>query len=260
DGHTLVVIDDSELLNISEIIKIYDIVVNQSLSTLILSGRLIPVNELPNVKIISLAGLSMVDLAKARLKLVPESTDIDKAFGLIEDNPALLEAFIFTPLDVIQRLLDLFIPKVTQIPETSPANIENLKVNIQHEKDSGPDRIGIALSIILFIVSTLSSLETEDNIVNEIHGIQEVIAELLTVDSNQVGVNIHYATTFLNLRKLPNVEKGNVITVLAPNQIFTVLSVNEGWAEISYTVHVSSKEKRGWVFSKYIKSVSDKQN
>ena len=260
EHHSLVVVDDVEFLNASELRSIYETVVNRSFSTLILSGRLVSVSDIPNAKVITLAGLNAADLIKARLKLAPERADIDKALEIIEGNAALLQLLVSTPREIIQYLYDTFVPLTAHVPEINEAHIQNIRVDIHQEKDSGPDLISIVLSLILFIASYVSSLETEENIISEIHGLQEVIEAQLPPENNQSEINPHYATTFLNLRRSPEVRADNVVTVLAPNQTFSVLSVNRGWAEITYKDYVSSRALNGWVYSKYIRSVDENKN
>lgn len=233
----MVVVDDVELLNASEVRNIYETVVNRSLSTLILSGRLVPVGNIPNAKVITLAGLNAADLIKARLKLAPERADIDKALEIIEGNAALLQLLVSTPREIIQKIHDTFVPQSAHVLEISEAHIQNIRVDIHQEKDSGPDLISIVLSLILFIAAYASSLETEENIINEIHGLQEVIEAQLSPENNQSAINPHYATTFLKLRRSPEVRADNVVTVLAPNQTFSVLSVNRGSADVRRLGH-----------------------
>ncbi|MDK2593589.1 SH3 domain-containing protein [Pseudoalteromonas obscura] len=260
EHHSLVVVDDVELLNASEVRNIYETVVNESLSTLIFSGRLVPINEIPNAKVITLSSLNAADLIKARLKIAPERADIDKALEIIEGNAALLQLLVSTPREIIQKLHDSFVPESVRVPEVSEARIQNIRVDINQEKDSGPDLISIVLSLILFLAAHVSSLETEENIINEIHGLQEVLEAQLPEEKRESGINWHYATTFLNLRSSPEVKSDNVVTVLDPNQTFSVFSVNRGWAEISYKDYVSSRELKGWVYSKYIRPADENKN
>lgn len=260
EHHSLVVVDDVELLNTSEVRSIYETVADKSLSTLIFSGRLVPINDIPNAKVIALARLNAADLIKARLKIAPERADIDKALEIIEGNAALLQLLVSTPREIIQKLHDTFVPDSVLVPEISEVSIQNIRFNIHQEKDSGPDLISIVLSLILFIAAYVSSIETEENIINEIHGLQEVIEAQLPAEEHQSGTNLHYATTFLNLRSSPEVKDDNIVTVLAPNQTFSVFSVNRGWAEISYQDYVSSRELKGWVYGKYIRPADESKN
>jgi len=260
EHHSLVVVDDAELLNALEVRSIYETVVNKPLSTLIFSGRLFPINKIPNAKVITLSGLDMANLIKTRLKKAPERADIDKALEIIEGNAALLQLLASIPRDTIQKLYNSFVPESVRAPEIGEAHIQNIRVDIHHEKDSGQDLIGIILSLILFITAYASSLETEENIINEIHGLQEVIEAQLPEEKHETGINLHFTTTFLNLRSSAEVKSDNIVTVLSPNQTFSVLSINRGWAEIFYKDYVSSKELQGWVYSKYIRPADENRN
>lgn len=259
EGHALVVVDDVELLNSSDILSFYDSVVNKFLGSLVLSGRLIPISILPNVKILSLAGLNTTDLIKARLNLVHESVDIDKIIDIIDGNAALLQLLISTPRDALQKIHKLISPEIEIVPKATSTNIKNLKVDIQSEKDAGPDIFSLVLAVLLFIISSISAIKSEKRIVNEIQGIKEIVSEHFLATSHKDVVNEHYITTFVNLRSDPIIQKNNIITILAPNQTISVVSVSEGWAKVVYVDYVSSKKYDGWVCSKYIKPIN-KQN
>jgi hypothetical protein len=59
------------------------------------------------------------------------------------------------------------------------------------------------------------------------------------------------------LRSDPIVQKDNIITVLAPNQVVSVESVSEGWAKVVYVDYVSSKKYNGWIYCKYLKPINE---
>ena len=254
--HVLVVIDDVELLNTSEVTAIYNVVVSQLRSTLILSGRLVPVSEISTIRVINLDELDTSEILQSRLMLIQDKTDIEKALEVIERHARLLQSLVSTYQDNIYKLhsrdYSASIREITDIPNvTTNVEIDNVQVNIQRKKDTRLDVFSIIITVILFMTSLVLSTETERSILARVGRAEKTITEQV-LTGGRGRLNQHHAITWLNLRKHPRVENDNIVAVVKPSQLFFVLRISNGWAEIFYTDNISSKEYSGWVYSKYI--------
>ncbi|RPA62053.1 hypothetical protein EGC86_13595 [Shewanella frigidimarina] len=252
ETQALVVIDDAELLKLSDLNKVKDFLCDTTAS-LVIAGRMVVLEGIENI--LPLSGLNAKELLHLRslhykMKNEIASPDIDKVINFIEGNPLLLKLLLNTP----RKALEYIHKKSNGNDENVISNNDNLKVNIQSDKDLNVDYISLIFGFILFLISYASSLETEEKLTLQLLEFEKYISQELVLESKDIN-NPHYSTTFLNVRKEPNPNVNNILIVLSPNQVVNLLLVKNQWAQVEFTNLNSSEIFSGWVHTKYISPI-----
>ncbi len=260
---SLIVIDDIEFLSEKSIKDILVWAKNIKSVKLILSGRDVPkLQDIDKYRpfILALSGLDPLSVIKARLSRIDRKTE-DKIVSVISNNATLFQSLISTPRAAVQLVHEIL--KQNDIePEVVPkeATPTNIVVDDSYNRENQYDYYGYILAMFLFVLSNLSSQESEDRISTEIREFEQVVIELIHSPKTAKLNNTYVVTTFVNFRLTPKIDSNNIITILAPNQHVQLLKIEEGWAHVKYVDYVSEQTIKGWVYASYLKSFDSKHD
>ncbi|MEO1078111.1 MAG: SH3 domain-containing protein [Pseudomonadota bacterium] len=260
-GPSLLVVDEFDFLDEESTRSIIRFGKNKPDLRVILSGRVIP-NTMPDecgLRIsLQLTPQDVYAFVVARLKDMDNRELADKVLNFVFNNTYLLFGGFF-PTDELIKIIEKAFGELDldSLRSAVEPPIPNLVVDEISESRNGHDRFGTALALVLFLVGTLSSSKSEDRLRSEIQKAEKVISEQMIKALPSQPNAKHVITTFVNFRGHPGVDEDNVITILSPNQLVEVISVDQGWAEIRYVNHINAETIEGWVHSKYLKPVRE---
>jgi len=258
----LVAIDDIEVLSSEETALLLDWVNQEKSIKLVLSGRRVP--DLRNIDmylnlVLELSGLDALSVIKAHISGADRKTE-EQVINTLSNNAALFQGLISTPRQAIQLA-----QKILKQDYVSPQQLEkeaepnNIVIDETYDRENQYDYFGYILAVVLYIMSSISSQETEEKLVEEIQQIEQEVAELVIKKDSKGYKDAYIVTKFVNFRSQPTLNGNNIITVLAPNQQVVLLGIENGWAKAKYTDHVSEKTISGWVHSKYLKPYDERK-
>lgn len=209
-----------------------------------LSGCAIPANAISN-KLASHLTFNHFHYAQTISNSISKSYAITKHFNDLESIFSFklmkqLEDNTIPFDDVLLEIETSFKNKAKKVPEGS-INFDGM--------------VGILLSIIMFIYSTYSSIETEKKILNSINEFQTNVIKYLEALKPQNDEAIYYVIKRpVNLRVRPT-TKSEIIRVLFPNQKVELIKTKGRWIYVEYFDYLYGIPRMGWVYKKYTKRI-----
>ncbi|HEY0974907.1 MAG TPA: SH3 domain-containing protein [Solimonas sp.] len=118
--------------------------------------------------------------------------------------------------------------------------------------------LSLLISLVLFLLSQASSVESEERIINRIDQMQEVVlAELEKIEREEANETFYVVLRPLRLRGGPSMAT-ETITVLPPNLKVRLVERAGKWIKIEYFDYPSNEYVVGWSFKKYLKILNPK--
>lgn len=144
--------------------------------------------------------------------------------------------------ELLEGLPDLINRSLEQIPRTR-IGLEGI--------------IQIFLTIVIFVWSQLSSMQTEERVVLELRSLGDRIAlELQNLKNERLLPQRYVVMKPARLRTGPSVDHP-ILAVLQPNMIIEVCQVDGQWMQVKYFDFVKSEVNQGWIFKRNLKAITD---
>ncbi|WP_369162821.1 SH3 domain-containing protein [Candidatus Thiodiazotropha sp. LNASS1] len=154
---------------------------------------------------------------------------------------------------VTERYTELSQSGVSQPAEALTNEIEE-KIETAYEHPLSLEfYLNLLIALFIFILSQVSSIESEEDILSQINELQELVVSNTSVLNEAENEEIFYVVTNgVNLRKGPSTSH-EILTVLHPNMKVRFLERESKWLRIECFDYLSETTREGWAHEDYLK-------
>lgn len=158
---------------------------------------------------------------------------------------------------------ELVIDRYSTLSEQGVSDpVETLTEEIKEKVSASADNLlsmefylGLVIALFLFVLSQVSAINSEENIINRINKLQTFV-----IQSNSNLIALKQKATFyvvvrvVKLREGPS-TKHQILSILHPNLKVKLLDRKSKWIKVEFFDYLSETTRTGWVYKKYLKMI-----